>query len=251
MYKTAGILIAAAILSGCATTESKLIDGLSRYTRGLYNSATPLLAESTADFEKQHPHDGRTPKAYLALGLMAKADKDSVKTERFLLKALRAANNSIYKKHLVLRDINKTLGELYLAQNRFPEALPLLQKTLSSSNNSRDRAILQHAIAANQVATALAGVGKRDSAISHSNLALEIIDQLKGQLDHLSTKADILLNQAKIHAQFDEILQADAAFQRAISILKYHAKKYPFETWRIKIAENAYQGFKHQQGTAK
>ncbi|PCK04420.1 MAG: hypothetical protein COA42_19175, partial [Alteromonadaceae bacterium] len=249
--KAASILVLSVMLSGCATTESTLNHGLFQYSRGLANAAIPLLTESTAEFEKKHPHDDRTSKAYLALGLMANADNNPTKAEQLLLKALNSANNTYYNKHLVLRDANKALGEFYLSQHRYSAALPLLQATLDSSNNKRDQAILQHANSANQVATALAGVNQKEGAIAHADLALKIITQVKGDLRHLSTKADILLNQASIHAQFDDYLQADAFYQRAISTLKIQAKKYPFDTWRIEIAENAYQEFKHQRDTAK
>ena len=86
------LLLAAALLGGCASTDQQVNYGLNHFRMGLYNQAIPPLRSAADTLERKSPPDPRLPEIFIALGEMAADTTRPDLAEGFYKKALKAAD---------------------------------------------------------------------------------------------------------------------------------------------------------------
>ena len=232
------ILISSLLLLGCTSTEGNVNYGLNHYDMGLFNHAIPSLLSSTPELEKQTPSDPRVTRAYLALGIMAKADKMYNKAEEFMLKALSTAELVVENKNTHIRNAHNTIGNFYISQKKYKSALPHLEKALVISERENKDPVLT-AIDIDNIALVYSELGEHSKSLELSNKALALNDKASNHKHYLRTKGVILFNQGKTYERLNQFDSAVKNYDASIKVLSELVNTKPHESWRIDVVKKA------------
>ncbi len=235
--------LVALLLCACVTTDSDLNSGIWHYRAGLYGEAIPRLLRSVPALERSNPADPRLPDAYVALGDMAAADKRLDLAEQFYGKAVAAATSHHADVTWLNRNAAVHAGNFFLNQNRFTEALPLLQRAARLSENDAGTPRVLHAIDLDNLSVAQAGLKDYAQADVSSTGALRLLDTLEPSPQHLATRGVVLYNRAMLLADQGQVAEADAAFKQALALVTQNG-----EAWRRKVIVVEYGAFLRKQG---
>jgi len=225
-------------LFGCKTTEQKINYGLNHYEMGLFGYAAPSLLDSTPEFEKNNPNDPRVSRAYLALGTMENSNKMHERAEKYMLKALSSAENIKPTNIVILRNAKNTLGNFYISQKRFKEALPQLESAVEISKNKTGNYILR-SVDLDNLALVMAELGKSKKATSYSNEALKLVEKGKQDRLYYRTKGIILYNKGKHHEKFNEFNKAQKCYKESISNLNKFVENNQYDAWRVDLVNKS------------
>src|SRR5262245_16648031 len=241
MTRSSALLLSAALLGGCQSTDQQVNYGLNHYRMGLYNQAIPPLRSAAATLEKESPLDPRLPEIFMALGEMAADTKRPDLAEGFYNKALKAADALATPDENAQRNVCVSAGNFYLAQKRAAEAVPLLERAvrISERNTTRFPRTL-HAIDLDNLGQAYSYLGRQAEGRAMSARALKVLDGAKEEKDAAKTRGVVLYNLGYGFWEEQRYAEAEANYRRALEILAPSSGPQVGENWRVRTVLGSY-----------
>ncbi|GLQ31351.1 tetratricopeptide repeat protein [Litoribrevibacter albus] len=226
--------VAMVFLTACASVDQNINYGLNHYKMGLYNHAIPKLLSSTPELENSNPTDQRVTEAYLALGVMAEADKQFEKAEEFMKKALETAKNVNENKSTHIRNANNTLGHFYINQQHYTQAKTYLERALEISRQKNNDPVML-AIDLDNLALVHFELGDQVQSTTYSDEALRLIEKDINHQYYIRTKGIVLYHQGLRLEKLGENKKALGRYNSSIEAFELLANKHSYESWRIDV----------------
>ena len=224
------------LVAGCASTESNVNYGLNHYEMGLFNHAIPPLLKSVPELEKSSPTDHRVTRGYLALGIMAQDDKQLEQAESFLIKALETSKKVSQNRKTHLRNAQNTLGNFYLNQEKYDNALTHLTVALEISKEENLAPTLI-AIDLDNLALVHSELGEYRESLKLSQEALELNEKSPSHKYYLRTRGIVGFNQAKLYELLSETRLAEKSYDLSIEALTLLVQNNSYEEWRLELVK--------------
>jgi len=240
--RTGLALLSVALLAGClhADTDYQVNYGLNHYRMGLYNQAIPPLVTAAKSLEKTNPPDPRLPEVLLALGAMAAADQRVEMAEGFYLNAVKAADGLATPDENAQRNALVNGGNFYLAQRRPKDALPLLERAATISEQSARFRRTLHAIDLDNLGQAYSGQKRYSEGRALGLRALKVLDAAQAEPDAAKTRGVVHYNLAYGYMEEGLYAEAETNYRRALEILAPSGAPQVGETWRVEVVLTNY-----------
>lgn len=225
------------------STDSQINYGLNHYKMGLYDRAIPFLLSAVEDIENEEPTDPRLPQVLIALGNMATNKKDEARAEDFFRRALKAAEKLSPVNNVQIRNSLVHLGLFYRARDRAKEAVPLLKRATTISEEATNKVLF--AIDLDNLGLAIDQLGRHEEANQLSLKALDVLDSLTPSNEDAKTRGVILYNLAWSYMNQKRYTEAEKLYQKSLALLEDESLG-PVENWRIKTILKGYANLLRQ-----
>lgn len=238
-----GLLLAATLLAGCASSVDQVSSGLWHHQAGLWAQAGPRLVDGVPALERQNPADPRLPTAYLALGDMAAAAGRHDVADDNYGRALRAARAYHAGNPTLLRNALVHRGNFLRERGRAAEAIALLSEAEAISARETSVPKVLNAIDLDNLSVAYQAVPDFPQAERLSRRALAVLDTIEQTPAVGSTRGVVLYNAAYGLAEVGRNAEAEALYRQALPLVS----KGP-DRWRVEVVRKQYAQLLRKMG---